>query len=276
MNEFTLLIEMQDKKGLIFEISSILAAHSINIEQNSEFVDKESNRFFMRSRLMGEIQEERLLGDLKRQLQDAKLTLKKVQKKDIVVFVTKEPHAIGDLLIKHHFGTLGANIKAVVGNHAVLKDLVEKFGIPFYFIDAKDLSKEAHEAQIIKALAAHSFDYIVLAKYMRILTPSFVNDFTNKIINIHHSFLPAFVGANPYKQAFERGVKIIGATSHFVSNDLDEGAIIYQAVERVSHTDDAASMALKGKAIETSVLASALALVFDDRVFVHNNKTVIL
>jgi len=273
---WTLLIETQDKKGLIFEISQVLVNNSLNIENNSEFVDTKNNRFFMRTQIQGKVDEKKLKQELKKVLQGAKLELKKVQKKDVVIFCTKEPHAIGDLLIKHQFGALNANIKAVISNHETLRDLVEKFKIAFHYVDDKNKSRKIHETEILKILEQYSFDYIILAKYMRILTPEFVKIFANKIINIHHSFLPAFIGANPYKQAWERGVKIIGATSHFVNASLDEGPIIYQDVTSVDHTFTPEDMALKGKEIETIVLANALRLVFEDRVFVYNNKTVVL
>ncbi|MFW5607605.1 MAG: formyltetrahydrofolate deformylase, partial [Campylobacter hyointestinalis] len=168
-----------------------------------------------------------------------------------------------------------ANKDCVVANHDTLKPLVEKFDIPFNLVSAENLSREEHENAVLEVLKKYKFDYMVLAKYMRILSPFFVSNFPKKIINIHHSFLPAFIGANPYKQAFERGVKIIGATAHFVTDDLDEGPIITQDVIRVNHEMTWKDMQRAGRNVEKVVLSNALDLVFDERVFVHENKTVI-
>jgi formyltetrahydrofolate deformylase len=189
--------------------------------------------------------------------------------------VTKESHALGDILIRYAAGELGANIQCVIGNHETLRVLVERFNIPFIYVPAEGLSREEHEEKVMKEIDTFTFDYIVLAKYMRILTPTFVKAYTQKIINIHHSFLPAFIGANPYKQAFDRGVKIIGATAHYVTDDLDEGPIIAQDVIPVNHRLTWKDMQRAGRDGEKIVLSRALALVFNDRVFVNGNKTVI-
>ena len=189
---------------------------------------------------------------------------------------TKEPHALGDILIRYCDKELDANILAVIANRDNLKSLVKRFNIPFIYINADGLSREEHEALILKELSKYkNIDYIVLAKYMRILTPNFVKKYEGKIINIHHSFLPAFIGANPYKQAYERGVKIIGATAHFVTNDLDEGPIIAQDVIPVNHRYSWKDMQQAGRDVEKIVLARALKLVLEDRVFITNNKTVV-
>ncbi|MDZ7902042.1 MAG: formyltetrahydrofolate deformylase [Rheinheimera sp.] len=164
----------------------------------------------------------------------------------------------------------------MIGNHANLQQLTEKFDIPFHFISHEQLSREAHEAQLLAKIAEYKPDYLVLAKFMRVLSPTFVKQYPNRIINIHHSFLPAFIGANPYRQAFERGVKIIGATAHFVTDDLDEGPIIKQMVTNVDHNYSAQDMAKAGRDVEKNVLSKALQQVVEDRVFVHGNKTVIL
>jgi formyltetrahydrofolate deformylase len=152
---------------------------------------------------------------------------------------------------------------------------VSKFGIPFHYITHENRTREQHEEAVMRALEIYQPEFLVLAKYMRVLTPGFVERFPNRIINIHHSFLPAFIGANPYRQAFERGVKIIGATAHIVNNDLDEGPIIYQGVVRVDHRSSAKDMSVSGREVERDVLAHALKLVFEDRVFIHKNKTIV-
>ncbi|WP_298442442.1 formyltetrahydrofolate deformylase [uncultured Ferrimonas sp.] len=275
-SRWVLLIDTVDKVGLIHLITGVLHQHNINIDLNSEYVDKARNLFFMRSEIEGAFDAEAVLSQLHQIIPSAHVELKPVAKKNIVVLVTKESHAIGDLLIKHQFDALNANLLAVIGNHDVLQSLVEKFDIPFHHVSHEDLSRAQHEAAVQAVIAQYQPDYLVLAKYMRILSPQFVGAHADKIINIHHSFLPAFIGANPYKQAFERGVKIIGATAHFVNNDLDEGPIICQKVIPVDHSDSWQQMASKGRDVERSVLANALQLVFADQVFVSGNKTVVL
>ena len=163
----------------------------------------------------------------------------------------------------------------MIANREVLRGLVERFDIPFVYIPADGLSREEHEAKVMEELEKYDFDVIVLAKYMRILTPAFVARYPGKILNIHHSFLPAFIGANPYKQAYERGVKIIGATAHFVTDDLDEGPIIAQDVIPVNHRFDWRDMQRAGRDVEKVVLSRALNLVLNDRVFIHGNKTIV-
>jgi formyltetrahydrofolate deformylase len=206
---------------------------------------------------------------------DATILINPMPDKKVVVMVTKEYHCLADILIRNYFGTLGATIQCVIGNHTVLQDICQRFDMPFYAISHENVSKPEFEEKIAETVEQYNPDYIVLAKFMRILSPALVAKFPMRIINIHHSFLPAFIGASPYRQAFERGVKLIGATAHFVSNELDEGPIIAQQIIPVTHSFTAADMVKAGKEIETSVLARALKLVFEDRVFVYSNKTVV-
>jgi formyltetrahydrofolate deformylase len=277
MTEYRLLIDTSDEKGLVYTVSKILFEHNLNIESNSEYVDKEVNKFFMRTVLSGEFNKEKLLKDIKDALpNDARIKLSANSKKDIVILATKEAHCLGDILIRYVSGELNANIKAVVANHDTLQDLVEKFNIPFELVSHENLSREDHEDLVIKAIDKYNPELIILAKYMRILNPKFVTHYQGKILNIHHSFLPAFIGANPYKQAFNRGVKIIGATAHYVTDDLDEGPIISQDVVRVDHTYSWQNMRDAGRNVEKVVLSNALSLLLQDRVFVYGNKTVIL
>ncbi|MEA3288629.1 MAG: formyltetrahydrofolate deformylase, partial [Campylobacterota bacterium] len=224
-----------------------------------------------------EFDNDKLLEDINKTLPDNSLVkLTKKEKKDIVILATKEMHCLGDLLIKHEAGELDANITAVVSNHNSLQKLVEKFEIPFEYVSHENLTREDHEELIIKAIKKYDHELIVLAKYMRILTPEFVKTFPMQVLNIHHSFLPAFIGANPYKQAHQRGVKIIGATSHWVTDDLDEGPIIAQDITRVDHSYTWQDMRDAGRNVEKVVLSNALDLVLKDKVFVYGNKTVIL
>jgi len=270
------LIDCEDAKGLVYKISKVFYDRDLNIDNNREFVDKEQNRFFMRTVVTGLFDLNELLEELKAVApDDAHIRVIEPVTKKIVLLATKESHALGDILIRYMDGDLGADIECVIANHDTLRDLVERFDIPFHHIPAEDMSREAHEEKVMHQIEQYEFDYIVLAKYMRILTSDFVKAYPQKIINIHHSFLPAFIGANPYKQAFERGVKIIGATAHFVTDDLDEGPIIAQDVIPVNHRFSWKDMQRAGRDGEKIVLSRALSLVLQDRVFVNGNKTVI-
>ena len=270
------LIDCEDAKGLVYKISKVFYDRDLNIDNNREFVDKEQNRFFMRTVVTGLFEVNELLEELKSVVPaDAHIRVIEPKTKKIVLMATKESHALGDILIRYMDGDLGADIECVIANHDTLRDLVERFDIPFHYIPAEDMSREAHEEKVMKQIEQYEFDYIVLAKYMRILTSEFVKAYPQQIINIHHSFLPAFIGANPYKQAFERGVKIIGATAHFVTDDLDEGPIIAQDVIPVNHRFSWKDMQRAGRDGEKIVLSRALSLVLQDRVFVNGNKTVI-
>lgn len=277
METKTLLTDCPDAMGLISKITNICYKHQLNIIHNNEFVDHSHTRFFMRTELEGVFNDETFLFDLDRALPEGSYRrLVSSARKRIVIMVTKEAHCLGDILVKAFDGTLDVEIAAVVGNYDTLAGLTEKFDIPFHHVCHEGLSREAHEEKMLEAVKQYNPDYVILAKYMRILTPNFVAQFPHQIINIHHSFLPAFIGAKPYLQAFERGVKIIGATAHFVTNDLDEGPIITQNVINVDHNFSASDMARSGRDVEKSVLSKALGLVVDDKVFVHGNRTVIL
>ncbi len=276
METHILLITCKDYKGLISKISTVIFENDLNILVMKEFVEEETNTFFMRSELSGTLNKDKLYLALNGQLpQGATIEINPKQKKDIVLLVTKEHHCLSDLLSRHHFGELNARIHCVIGNHEVLREYTERFDIPFYFVSHEDKTREVFEKELAETIQRHKPDYIVLAKFMRILSPSFVAEFENKILNIHHSFLPAFIGANPYKQAYQRGVKLIGATAHIVNNDLDEGPILVQKVTSVDHSFTSKSMVQAGHEVEASVLAEALKLVLDDRVFVTGNKTII-
>jgi formyltetrahydrofolate deformylase len=271
-----LRIDCPDRAGLIHSVTGVLLGHGLNIVSNSEFVDQETRRFFMRTEFSGTVDAERLTGELIAALPDATIRLAPAGNREIVVLVTREPHCPGELLIRHAFDELGANIRALIGNHDTLAPLAGQFGIPFHLVSHEGLSRPEHEEALVEVLDRYDPEYIVLAKYMRILSPEFVARYPERIINIHHSFLPAFMGANPYRQAFERGVKMIGATAHFVTDYLDEGPIIAQGIIPVDHTHSAAEMAHAGRDVEKIVLAKALRLVFDERVFLTGCRSVIL
>jgi len=274
--ETVIKIACRDVKGLVHKITGVLFAKLVNVTQTNEFVDEPKDRFFMRVSFSGSTDLKSLTQEIEAVLpSDAKVEVIPPAKKRVLVCVTKEHHCLGDLLIKSQFEDMPFSIVGVVGNHAVLAPLCAQFSIPFTHVPAEGLTREAHEAQLRLIIDAANPDLIVLAKYMRILTPEFASAYLGKMINIHHSFLPAFVGANPYQQAFQRGVKIIGATAHFVTDDLDEGPIICQDVVSVNHSYDAKQMSKAGKEVEKSVLAKALQLVLEDRVFIHENKTIL-
>ncbi|MCT8341595.1 MULTISPECIES: formyltetrahydrofolate deformylase [Photorhabdus] len=266
-----------DAKGLIAKITNICYKHQLNIVQNNEFVDHRTGRFFMRTELEGIFNDETFLADLDDALPvGSQRELNSSGRRRIVIMVTKEAHCLGDLLMKSAYDGLDVEIAAVIGNHATLQSLVEQFGIPFHLISHEGLTREQHDEKLIAQINQYKPDYVVLAKYMRVLTPEFVQHYPNQIINIHHSFLPAFIGARPYHQAYERGVKIIGATAHYVNNNLDEGPIITQKVINIDHTYTAEDMMRAGRDVEKNVLSHALYWVLAQRVFVYGNRTVIL
>ncbi|MDH2999311.1 formyltetrahydrofolate deformylase [Chelonobacter oris] len=272
-----LLTECPDDKGLVAKITNICYKHQLNITHNNEFVDNSSKRFFMRTELQGIFNDEILSTELDLALPTgAKHSIITRQKKRIVILVTKEAHCLGDILMKNYYGGLDVEIAAVIGNHDTLRSLVERFDIPFHYVSHENLTRDQHDHLLAEQIDIYRPDLIVLAKYMRVLNPKFVERYPNRVINIHHSFLPAFIGAKPYQQAYERGVKIIGATAHFINNELDQGPIIMQDVINVDHTYDAYAMMRAGRDVEKSVLTRALDLALNDRIFVYENKTIVL
>jgi formyltetrahydrofolate deformylase len=276
MAQYVLRIECPDATGLIHRITGVIFRNDLNIVANAEFVDGPCGRFYFRAELHGECDVAAVLDELREVLSDeSTIEMRPIRPKNIVLLATREMHCLGDLLLRHHAGELGANIRAVISNHPDLGGLVERFDIPFQCVPHQGVERREHEEQVLESITTHDCDYVVLAKYMRILSPEFVARFPHRLVNIHHSFLPAFVGANPYGQAYQRGVKIIGATAHFVTDDLDDGPIIAQSVIPVDHSHAAADMAQAGRDVEKSALAQALKLVFEERVFVTGNRTVI-
>ncbi|WP_431293314.1 formyltetrahydrofolate deformylase [Pedobacter sp. P26] len=252
MNALTVLISCPDQVGLVTNITRVLAAHQLNIIAMREFVDEANKAFFTRIACTGNLEDvEKLKEKLLENLPNAaEVNLIAEQEKQIAVLVTKEYHCLAEILIKNQFKTLGANVQCVIGNYESLRDFTEKLGIPYFYVDHSNKDKSVFEAEIKEIINQFEVDYLVLAKFMRILSADFVKDYAGKIINIHHSFLPAFIGANPYRQAFERGVKIIGATAHFVTDNLDEGPIITQHTNHVDHNFGVKEMVRAGKEIE--------------------------
>ena len=269
-------MECEDRRGLVHAVTGVLLRHGVNVVGNQEFVDREAGRFFMRTEFDGAVEAAALESETRRVLPPgARVRLANSNPKRIVVLVSSEHHCLGDILIRHAFGELNAQVLGVFSNHSALSSLAARFDVPFHFITHEGVTREAHEAKLLAEIERLEPDYLVLAKYMRILTPETVRRFPARILNIHHSFLPAFAGARPYQQAFDRGVKVIGATAHFVTEKLDEGPIIVQQVIPVDHTHTAHDLSQAGRDVEQSVLARALRLVLEDRVFLCGNRTVI-
>ena len=274
-----LLVECPDQRGLVHAISGVLLRHGCNVVGNQEFVDAASGCFFMRTEFDGLENSDagqQLVSETQSSLPPgAVVRLAQSGPKRIVVLASREHHCLGDLLIRHQFGGINARIEAVISNHPVLGDLVRKFDVPFHYVPAERLERGVHEAAVRRILDGIQPEFLVLAKYMRVLSSEFVRQYPSRIINIHHSFLPAFIGAKPYHQAFQRGVKVIGATAHLVTDDLDAGPILVQQVIPVDHTHAAEDLVRAGRDVEQFALAQALRLVFEDRVFLAGNRTVI-
>ncbi len=278
MDDILILIQCPDKIGLVSSISDIIAENRLNITVMREFVDQNAEMFFTRVECSGANVD---MGLLKKAFENklgetaiVRIYLQNHNKR-IAVLVSKEYHCLSDILVKQFFGQLNAEVLCVIGNHNNLESFVSRFSIPFHQVSHEDKSKQQFEDELLKVLDKYKPDYIFLAKFMRILSGDFISHYPNRIINIHHSFLPAFVGARPYRQAFERGVKIIGATAHIVTDQLDNGPIIVQETIHINHNYSTQGMKLAGREIERSVLSKAMKLILEDRVFVMGNKTVI-
>jgi len=276
-----LLITCPDRPGIVAAVSNFLFNHGANItalDQHS--TDPEGGLFFMRL----EFQTPHL--DVSREILEKAFAERVAARfemnwriayaadlKKVAILVSRYDHALLELLWRHSNRELPCELTQVISNHDDLRLEVERFGIPYHYVPVEKERKEEAEAQMLELLG--DTDLVVLARYMQILTPHFVARYPNRIINIHHSFLPAFVGANPYKQAYTRGVKIIGATAHYVTEELDQGPIIEQDVARVSHRHDVADLVRLGRDLERNVLARAVQWHLEDRIIVYGNKTVV-
>ncbi|AHV96110.1 formyltetrahydrofolate deformylase [Paenibacillus sabinae] len=280
-NRARMLISCPDGPGIVAAVSRFLFDHGANIVQSDQYtMDPSGGMFFMRiefdlpelERRMEQLQAE--FGKIAGQFQMNWQIFNVSHKKKLAIFVSKEDHCLVELLWQWQAGDLDADIALVVSNHADMKEYVESFGIPYHHIPVTaDTKAEAERRQL--EVVGEDIDVIILARYMQIISPSFIEHYRNRIINIHHSFLPAFIGGNPYAQAYRRGVKIIGATAHYVTEELDGGPIIEQDVQRVSHGDDVGELKRIGRTIERVVLARAVKWHIEDRILVHQNKTVV-
>jgi formyltetrahydrofolate deformylase len=273
------LVDCPDDVGLIHRITGVLQARRLNIESNHEFVDNAARHFFFRAEVAAAeapVTAADLQADLARVLPAAaRVRVAREERRPIVVCATREPHCLGELLLLDAVGELPGRIAAVVSNHDQLRSLVERFGVPFHHVPHDGVSRDMHEAALGRAIDAYTPEYVVLARYMRVLSAGFVDRYASRLVNIHHSFLPAFAGASPYRQAYDRGVKLIGATAHFVTAELDAGPIIAQDVIAVDHAFTPERMAQAGRDVEKLVLARAVRLVLEERVFLHGRRTVV-
>jgi len=276
-----LLLSCPDQKGLVSKISNFISKNNGNIVDLNEHVDKQNKMFFIRVEweLGGfEIIKKDIhnrFSDIAEEI-DAKWRIEFTEViPKLAIFVSKYDHALQEILWRYKLGEFKVEISAIISNHEDLKSLAESYNIPFYFFPITKETKIEQESKEIELLEKLKVDIILLARYMQILSSDFVTNFPNKIINIHHSFLPAFIGGNPYKQAYERGVKMIGATSHFVTDNLDEGPIIVQDIVRISHKDSVKNLVSKGRNLERLVFAEALHLYLEHRVLVYNGKTIV-
>lgn len=277
-----LLISCPDQPGIVAAVTTFLYEQGANIVESSQYsTDPEGGTFFLRIEFDApniserkEEMEKKFSVIAQRFEMKWRLSLHTHIKK-IAIFVSKEEHCLLELLWEWQAGELLADFALVISNHEQMRETVESFGIPYYYIPVTKETKQEAEAKQIQLLKEYGIDVIVLARYMQILSPQFVATFPAQIINIHHSFLPAFIGARPYEQAYQRGVKLIGATSHYVTDDLDEGPIIEQDVERVDHKHHVEDLKRIGRMIEKTVLVRALKWHLEDRVIIHENKTIV-
>ncbi len=277
----TLLISCPDRKGIVATVTNFIALHNGNVIHLEQHVDLEENVFFMRvewDESGFDLPYGRIASAFRKIADDFKMRWE-LRDSDTVprmaVFVSKEPHCLYDILSRVRSGEWTVNVPLVIGNHPDLAPVARRFGVPFHAFPITRAGKAKQERKELSLLQKHGVDFIVLARYMQILSPDFVRRYPNRIINIHHSFLPAFPGAKPYHSAYARGVKIVGATSHYVTSRLDTGPIIEQDVIHVSHKDSVEDLVRKGKDLEKVVLARAVWRHLQNKVLVYNNKTVI-
>ncbi len=276
-----LLLSCPDRKGVVASVAGFIYQHRGNILHADEHGDHDTNTFLMRvefdpseldvplSDFVG------IFSPIAKELDlNWRLALSDVRPR-MAILVSKYDHCLVDLLYRHQSGELACDIPCIISNHPDSQRIADFYHVPFFLVPVGKENKLAAEQQVVAMLQRHAVDFVVLARYMQILSEEFVNAYPQKIINIHHSFLPAFVGAKPYHQAFERGVKLIGATSHYVTTVLDDGPIIEQDVARVSHRDSVDDLIQKGRDLEKVVLSRAVRWHIDNRVLLYGKKTVV-
>lgn len=282
MNQAILIVQCPDQKGIVAAVSRFLYKYNGNILEVDQYVDGEEGRFFMRAawELDSFDLEKSAISDRFQEEVAVKFEMEftlhfNFPKPRMAIFVSKLSHCLFDILGRYHGGQLEVDIPLVISNHQDLKSVVEAFGIPFFYIPVSASLKETAEAEQLRLLEKYRVDFVVLARYMQIVSGDFIQRFPNRIINIHHSFLPAFVGARPYHAAYERGVKIIGATAHYVTEELDAGPIIEQEVARVRHHNTVSELVQIGQDVEKVTLSKAIKYHVSRKVLTVRNKTVI-
>lgn len=280
-NTAVLLISCPDKKGIVAAVANFLYKHNANILHADEHQDRELNLFFLRTEwdltdfTLSKKEFENLFALLAKQFQMDWKAVYSGNKQKVAIFVSKEEHCLADLLYRHKSREFNCDIKLIISNHSNAKLIADFYSIPFFEVKVTKENKKDAEKQMLALLKKNDIDLVVLARYMQILSNNFLQKFNKSIINIHHSFLPAFGGAKPYHQAYDRGVKIIGATAHYTTAELDCGPIIEQDILRVSHRDSIDDMVQKGKDIEKVVLSRAVKRHLESRVLTYVNKTVV-
>jgi formyltetrahydrofolate deformylase len=271
-------LQCADQPGIVHAMTTAILNCGGNIIENQQFTDPTTKTFVMRTRFETSQGQEAANASLDKELSrfSPALSIRPTnQKPRALILVTKESHCLRDLLYLFELGELHIDIPLVISNHPELKELVESHGIPFLHLSVSADNKAAQEKEILAKISELKIDFVVLARYMQVLSKNFCNQMSGKIINIHHSFLPGFKGAKPYHQAHDRGVKIIGATAHFVTDELDEGPIIEQDVAHVTHSSTAEDLLALGRDIERRVLAKAVKLYSEDRIFLVGKRTII-
>ncbi len=277
----TLLVACQDRKGLVASLAQVLYGHGANILDSDQHSDPVAGMFFQRLRFdlssltTDRVSLEQGLREVgERMAMDWKLSYGNRTRR-VAILVSKQEHCLYDLLIRHRAGELACEIPLVISNHPDAAPIASHFGVPFHHLPVTSETRGAQEAAVVELIESQRIDLVVLARYMQILSADLVEKYPSRIINIHHSFLPAFVGANPYKQAYEKGVKLIGATSHYVTAALDQGPIIEQATIRCSHRDSVEDLVRKGRDLEKRALAQAVRYHLEDRILPYAGKTVV-
>jgi formyltetrahydrofolate deformylase len=276
-----LLLSCPDRRGIVASVSNFIFQHNGNIVHAAQHTTQTSKIFFMRIEweLDGFDIPREEIGRAFTPLAERFGMTRDLRFTDVIprvaIFVSRPVYCFHDLILRQNMGEIRCEIPVVISNHLDLKPLAEHFGLNYRYYPVTSENKAAQEAKEIEELKKHRIDLIVLARYMQVLTGRFVDLYRNRIINIHHSFLPAFAGGKPYEQAYERGVKIIGATSHYVTESLDDGPIIVQDVIKISHRDSVDDMKMKGKDLERMVLSRAVKLHLEHRIIVHGSKTIV-
>jgi formyltetrahydrofolate deformylase len=277
----TLLVSCPDQRGIVAALAQLLYGHGANILDADQHTDARAGIFFQRIRFdLAELRTDRTaleqaIGEVAARLRMDWRLAYAGEAKRMAIFVSRTDHCLYDLLLRHRAGELACEIPLVVSNHGDLEPVARHFGIAYRVFEITPETKQRQEEAEQALLAEQRIDLVVLARYMQVLSPQFVERYHGRIINIHHSFLPAFSGGRPYHQAHERGVKLIGATAHYATKDLDEGPIIEQDVIRASHSDTVDDLVRKGRDVERAVLSRAVRWHLDDRVLVYGNKTVV-